>query len=54
MNQSVGAQRDISSSRTVSMEMEVALTNLRDTLLVHSSVEHRPCYSARILALEEE
>jgi len=29
-------------------------TNLRDTLLMHSSVEHRPCYSARILALEKK
>jgi hypothetical protein len=38
----------------ISMMMEAALTNLRDTLLVHSSVEHRPCYSAGILALEEK
>ena len=29
-------------------------TNLRDTLLVHSSVEHCPGYPSRVLALEEE
>lgn len=29
-------------------------TNLRDTLLVHSSVKHGPGYSSRVLALEEQ
>lgn len=37
-----------------STKMEAVVTNLGDTLLVHSSVEHRPCYSARVLALEEK
>ena len=35
-------------------DKETVSTNLRDTLLMHSSVEHRPCYSARILALKEK
>ena len=38
----------------VSVRIGAALTNLRDPLLMHSSVEHRPCYSARVLALEEK
>ena len=29
-------------------------TNLRNALLMHSSVQHRPGYSAGVLALEEE
>ena len=35
-------------------DKEAVFTNLGDTLLMHSSVEHRPCYSARILALKEK
>jgi hypothetical protein len=35
-------------------DKETVSTNLRDTLLMHSSIEHRPCYSARILALKEK
>ena len=35
-------------------QIEAILTNLRDTLLVHFSVEHCPCYSARVLALQEK
>lgn len=29
-------------------------TNLRNTLLVHSSVQHGPGYSSRVLALKEQ
>ena len=30
------------------------MTDLRDTLLVHPSVEHCPGYSSRVLSLQEE
>jgi hypothetical protein len=46
--------REIAATQMASIKMEAVLTNLRDTLLVHPSVEHCPCYSARVLALEEK
>jgi len=33
---------------------KIAITDLRNTLLVHPPVQGRPCYPTRVLSLEEE
>src|SRR6266516_2024856 len=54
MNQTDARLRGIAASQITLIKIEAVLTNLRDTLLVHFSVEHCPCYSARVLALQEK